>query len=82
MRNGYNPDDLEDALMLAADAKNQAGEAQGVGDKMDIAIVNDSVKFLDKDRIKNIQHVIEDVRDAERTAREKTINDADMNPLR
>jgi 20S proteasome alpha/beta subunit len=82
MRNGYDPEGLEDALMLAADAKNQAGEAQGVGDNMDIAVVGDDVRFLDTDRIKNIQEVIEDVREAERTARESTINDADIEPLR
>lgn len=82
MRNGYDPDSLEDALMLAADAKNQAGEAQGVGDKMDIAVVDDDVTLLDEDRIKNIQRIIEKVRDAERNARESVINDADIDLLR
>lgn len=82
MRNGYDPESIEDALMLAADAKNQAGEAQGVGDKMDIAVVTDDVKFLEEERIKNIQYIIEDVRDAERDARESVINDADIDSLR
>jgi hypothetical protein len=82
MRNGYEPDDLEDALMLAADAKNQASEAQGVGDKMDIAVVDDDVTFLEEDRTNYIQEVIEDVRDAEREARENTINEANIATLR
>jgi hypothetical protein len=82
MRNGYDPESIEDALMLAADEKNQAGEAQGVGDKMDIAVVTDDVKFLEEERIKNIQYIIEDVRDAERDARESVINDADIDSLR
>jgi len=82
MRNGYNPDDLEDALFLAADAKNQAGEAQGVGDKMDIAVVTDDVTLLDEDRTKHIQGIIEDARDAEREARKKTINDANVGSIR
>lgn len=78
MRNGYDPSNLEDALLLAADAKNQAGEAQGVGDEMDIAIVTDDVNFLDDGETKKIQTVIEDVRDAEQAARKSTINDADF----
>lgn len=82
MRNGYNPTDIEDALLLAADAKNQAAEAQGVGEKMDIAVASDHVTFLEEKRIKHIQKVIEEVRVAERSARENTFNDADIGPLR
>lgn len=78
MRNGYDPEDLEDALLLAADAKNQAGEAQGVGRKMDVAIVSDRVDELDPAEANEIQDLIEDVRDAEQTARENTINQADI----
>lgn len=82
MRNGYNPDSLEDALLLAADAKNQAGEAQGVGDNMDIAIVSDRVNFLEENEVENIQNVIDDMRTAERNARESAMSEADIVPLR
>lgn len=78
MRNGYDPSSLKDAILQAADAKNQAGEAQGVGDEMDVMIVSDRVKPVEEAKVKEIQHVIEDVRDAEEAARQSTINDADV----
>jgi len=82
MRNGYNPDSLEDALILAADAKNQAGEAQGVGDNMDIAVVTDRVNMLEEPQVNQVEEVIDDVREAEQTARESTINDANIESFR
>lgn len=78
MRNGYDPDSLKDAVVLAADAKNQAGEAQGVGEKMDIAIVSDGVNILDDGDVATIQSLIEDVREAERSARQNTITREDV----
>lgn len=75
MRNGYSPNTLQDSVILAADAKNQAGEAQGVGDDMDIAVVGNRVNILDDDTVGDIQSLIEDVRDAEQEARENAISD-------
>jgi len=80
MRNGYEPDGTDDALLMAADAKHQAAEAQGVGEDMDIAIVSDRVEFLDRDKVDDVQSLIKDVRDAEETAREKTINGRTVDP--
>lgn len=82
MRNGYSPESLEDALILAADAKNQAGEARGVGEKMDIAIVGQEVNILDEGDVATVQTLIDDVRDAEQNARESTINEADVGSFR
>lgn len=81
IRTEYDPESVEDAFSIAADAKNQAEEAQGVGREMDIAVVGNRVNELEEREVNRVQDLLDDIRTREQDAREKAISEADLSEL-
>jgi len=66
--------DLNDALLSVTEAKAQAEEAQGVGREMDIAVLtSDGRRDLSNDEVEELREIYDDVIEAERKARQQTM---------
>jgi len=68
--------ELSDALLSVMEAKAQAEEVQGVGRNMDIAVLSDAGRRdLSDDEADELRELYEDIVEAERTAREETVEE-------
>ena len=82
-RNRYDTDcSLSDGLMTVVEAKARAEEAQGVGRKMDIVLIkDDDVEFVKGDDVEPLRELQQKIETAEMSAREKTIEQSDIEYL-
>jgi hypothetical protein len=78
-RGGYDKDcSLQEALLTVVEAKARAEEAQGVGPRMDIAVVGrDGTEKLTEDQVRMYEELLQHIEYAEQEARENAINDED-----
>jgi len=69
---------IETALLSAVEAKRQSEAAQGVGNKMDIAVVSrEGCHDLAQDEIDEVVDLYDEIVDEEKTARENVIEEVD-----
>jgi hypothetical protein len=81
IRRGYDPNmGVESAFYLVLDAKNQAEERQGVGKRMDFAVMGpDSIKHIGgRDVEQELRNTLGDIEDELRTRRKEIINRKDL----
>lgn len=83
-RNRYDTDcSFNDALMTVVEAKSRAEEAQGVGRKMDIAIIRkNDVEVINDDEVDDLRELQRKIELAESKARRKTIGESNVEYLK
>lgn len=70
---------LQEGVFTVLEAKSQSEERQGVGQQMDMALVQkDSIRRLDSEAIANLRDMLEDIEDKEQQAREKVMHQWDV----
>lgn len=82
-RNRYDTEcSFSDALMTAVEAKARAEEAQGVGKKMDIAVIRDSeIELIQGDNVERLRELQEEIGVSEYEARRNTIENSNIEYL-